>query len=610
MRLRRHIVLVLCLAAAFNAAARPVSHEGAMRGAEDWISRSKARRHLRSPSGDVRTVSLDGTNLFHMVALDGGGFVTVSADDESADIRGFSSSGEIPDMDEHSPLWALLLGDKAKVRSRRHGRLKMERRHVAPKRKAVASTRAERSLSAAGTTHIKDIEGIDDLRVAPLIQSMWDQQKVGGKKVYNYYTPNGYCCGCVATAMAQLMRFHEYPRSAVTAQTFLCYIGEDFKPTNMTMKGGPYDCCNMPLVPASTSTISDEEREAIGRLCYDVGVSMRISYGCNGDSSGTFGGFEFDPLKEVFHYSNACSYVNYQQISDDDYEAVNIDYEAIEKLVLANLDAGFPVLLGIVGDGDLGHSIIADGYGYTTDGMLYCHLNMGWSGEWDYWYALPSKETPAIKNFNCIVSVVYNIFPENRGELVTGRVVDPSGNAATNAVVLAEVHCDGRETYTTNLAVSATGVYSLIVPSTTCTTTLCAEDCGKSWASTNSVEAETFASISPSDIDFASGYYYGAGMCVGNSWGNDLYLAPVVEAEGIAIAPLDATSPSTSGFTLSFEGTCGAWYTVLRSELLPPDWTVYTNIQVSATGEGSVVLPMDSSTNSCFYCITPRNMIQ
>lgn len=601
MRLRRHIVLVLCLAAAFNAAARPVSHEGAMRGAEDWISRSKARRHLRSPSGDVRTVSLDGTNLFHMVALEGGGFVTVSADDESSAIRGFSPSGEIPEMDEHSPLWALLLGDKAKSRLRRHGRLKMERRHVAPKRKTATATRAARSFSAASTTPI----GIEDLRVAPLVESKWNQKEVAGKKVYNYYTPNGYCCGCVATAMAQLMRFHEYPRSAVTAQTFLCYIGEDFNPTNMTMKGGPYDWCNMPLVPASTSNISDEEREAIGRLCYDVGVSMRMSYGCNGDSSGTFGGFEFDPLKEVFHYSNACSYVNYI----DGCIPTNIEFEAIEKLVLANLDAGFPVLLGIVGDGDLGHSIIADGYGYT-DGMLYCHLNMGWSGLSDYWYALPSDKEPTIDNFNCIVSVVYNIFPENRGELVTGRVVDPSGNAATNAVVLAEVHCDGGETYTTNLSVSATGVYSLIVPSTTCTTTLWAEDCGKSWASTNSVEAETFASISPSDIDFATGCYDDADMRVGNSWGNDLYLAPVVEAEGIAFAPLDATYSSTSGFILSFEGTCGAWYTVLRSELLPPDWTVYTNIQVSATGEGSVVLPMDSSTNSCFYCITPRNMIQ
>ena len=580
-----------------------------MRGAEDWISRSKAKHRLHFPSGDVRTVSQDGTNLFHLVALEGGGFVTVSADDSQPAIRGFSASGEIPDIDENNPLWALLAGGSHKARGNgfrkpKHSRskLSMESRKVSPRLK-YAQSGSSRRLLASDNDLITADSDIDDPRVSPLVQSKWGQDKVGDEKVYNYYTANGYRCGCVATAMAQLMRFHEYPKASETEE-FLCYLGELHSATPMTMIAGDYDWAMMPLIP-SAGSISSNECEMIGRLCHNAGVSMRMHYGFEGNESGCYGEFAFEPLKEVFHYSNACSYVNYNQISDYKYEAVNIDYESIEKLVLANLDAGFPVLLGIVGK--KGHSVIADGYGYT-DGMLYCHLNMGWSGLSDYWYALPSDKEPTIDNFNCIVSVVYNIFPENRGELVTGRVVDPSGNAATNAVVLAEVHCDGGETYTTNLSVSATGVYSLIVPSMTCTTTLWAEDCGKSWASTNSVEAETFASISPSDIDFATSDYDDADMRVGNSWGNDLYLAPVVEAGEVAFTP--AAGASKPGFSLSFEGTGGAWYTVWRSELLPPDWTVYTNIQVSATGEGSVVLPKDSSTNSCFYCITPRNMIQ
>ena len=178
--------------------------------------------------------------------------------------------------------------------------------------------------------------------------------------------------------------------------------------------------------------------------------------------------------------------------------------------------------------------------------------------------------------------------------------------------MLAEVCCEGGEPYTTNLTVSATGVYSLIVPSATCMTTLWAEDCGKSWASTNSIKAETFASISPSGVDFYSGDYDDPGMRIGNSWGNDLVLVQtnVVAASEIGFSSASGESSADDGFSLTFNGPSGAWYTVLRSELLPPDWTVYTNIRVSATGEGSVMLPMDSSTNSCFYCITPRNMIQ
>ena len=574
-----------------------------MRGAEDWISRSKARRSLRPPSGDMRTISLDGTNLFHLVALEGGGFVTVAADDSGPAIRGFSPSGEIPEIDDNSPLWALLVGDSVQTHGMKPGRgrdlrrkLKMERRRMTPRR---LSAGPGRTMSAADDTSSTPIDGIDDLRVAPLVESKWDQGAVTNKRTYNYYVPNGYLCGCVATAMAQLMRYHEYPKAKVEAKTFKCYIGSAQTQTNLTMKAGVYDWANMPLEP--DGTITDVEREAIGRLCFDAGVATRMRYGYkNGSESGAWGEFTFDPLKKVFKYANAHSYAKYD-FKKDEYST--LDAETIKKTILANLDGGFPVLLGIVGSSDLGHSIVADGYGYDG-GTLYCHLNMGWSGENDYWYAMPENVSPKIDKFNCIYCAVYNVFPENEGELVTGRVVGPDGKPATNAFVVAEVSCDGEEPYTTNLTVSATGVYSLIVPSADCTTKLYAAVDDKLWASTNSVVASTVASVSPPYIDFASGYYDDTGMRIGNSWGNDLYLAPVVEAGEVAFTP--AAGASKPGFSLSFEGTGGAWYTVWRSELLPPDWVAFTNIQATAEGAVSAMLPMDSTTNSCFYCITPQ----
>ena len=202
------------------------------------------------------------------------------------------------------------------------------------------------------------------------------------------------------------------------------------------------------------------------------------------------------------------------------------------------------------------------------------------------------------------------------GEIVSGRVTDPFGNPVVGATVAATVSRGLNKyysKYTTNVTTSATGVYSIIIPAD-CTTTLKASLDSNTWATTNTLITATTASVSPISVDFEEWEYSynGSGPSIGNSWGNDLVLVQtnVVAASEIGFSPATGESSADDGFSLSFNGPSGAWYTVLRSELLPPDWTVYTNIQVSATGEGSVVLPMDSSTNSCFYCITPRNMIQ
>ncbi len=52
---------------------------------------------------------------------------------------------------------------------------------------------------------------ISDIRISPLVQSRWSQGTAGGQNCYNYYIPNNWACGCAATAMAQLMRFHQHP---------------------------------------------------------------------------------------------------------------------------------------------------------------------------------------------------------------------------------------------------------------------------------------------------------------------------------------------------------------------------------------------------------------
>ena len=518
MKRARHILslLVGCLPILIGAA--PVPAEKAVERAEAWFAR-KGTQWGRRASGRARSCSEDGTNLFHLVALEGGGFVAVAADDAQPPIMGFSASDELPTPGDGNPLWDLLGGDAAMrgrdkgVASPRRGRRRGSRRYVV-RDVTIARARQAAGLVVKATTsaRITNESGLDDVRVSPLVQSKWDQKNVSGKATYNYYTPYNWHCGCVATALAQLMRFHSYPTASVTPRTFTCYTNE--VATSLTMKGGIYDWNSMPLVP--NSSITDAQREAIGRICHDAGVAMRMQYASDG--SGAFP-YEYDPLRNVFGFANAHSFLT-------DAATNSLSDSEIRTGILANLDAGYPVLLSInTSSGNAGHAILADGYGYA-DGTLYCHLNMGWSGSYNYWYAIPS--IPTYYSFSVVNAISFNIFPDRTGELVTGRVTDTSGKPIAGAAVSASMSYRqfGRPyTVTTNVLTSAKGVYFLFAPANrSCTVTLAATYRGES---TTNVMTYTSASASPTSVDYATGEYWAprSGLVIGNSWGNDFVIA-------------------------------------------------------------------------------------
>ena len=590
-------------------ASAPITAERAVGIASDFVSRrpvrgpaasqQKARARMRpssAPSGRTRTCTENGTNMFHLVSLDGGGFVTVSADDSTRPVLGFSASGELPDCDAGNPFWALVGGDVDASRGMRHRRGR--RRHFEFADRNVSKATRPRYAATATLSAASPASSVDDVRVAPLVKSKWNQGKIGGKKVYNYYVPSGYMCGCVATAMAQIMRYHKFPAS-VSPQSFTCYVGSGQTTTNITMVGGVYDWDAMPLEPSSS--ISDAEREMIGRICFDAGVSARMRYGFSGSSSGALGAYVHDPFKSAFGYASAESYCA---------EEGSISGNIVESAILANLDAGYPVLLGIChvdsnGNAYDGHAIVADGYGYD-DGSLYCHLNMGWSGSYDYWYALP--DIGAGYGFNTVDSVVYNIFPTNTGQLVTGRVTDPYGNPMEGVVMDATIKISKwsrllyRETSTTD----ANGIYAAFTPYQA---TIYAEYEG---CDSEGTVITTAASRSPTDINWATGECSipGGEFYVGNRWGNNIVVG---NASG-AKASVASLSPATGGqqsepsaLSLSLSGTAGSWYNVERAyELNDPQWETVESFIVPSSGSKSVSLPVEYGVDSAFYRVVPK----
>ena len=451
-----------------------------------------------------------------------GGFVVLSADDRLDPVLVIAPTGSF-DSTPGTPLYDMLCGDV---------------------RKRVADADASGARQSEGWRALLDetdplataiayagVSSIDDVRVEPLVQSKWDQSTVGGKKVYNYYTPNGYVCGCVATAGSQIMRFHRCPTKSVTPVTHRCWVGG--VATSMTMYGGTYDWNNMPLVP--TSSISDTECEAIGKLTYDLGVAVYMSWASGG--SGTGGYCLKDAFLDVFGYKNAMAY----QLRSGTFSGT-----AIENALLANFDAGYPVELGIDGSAG-GHSIVGDGYGYSS-GSLYVHLNLGWGGGDDAWYHLPNIGTWA--GFNVVDGAVYNIFPDGTGDLLTGRVLDASsGEPISGATVQA---LDG-SSVVGSTTTSATGIYALRLPGNK-TYSVVASASGAQ-PSEGSVYLQKSVTTGTSEI------YYSPGTgTIGNSWGNDFALTmstePVAPTAPTGVSASDGTS--TAKIRITWNASSGA----------------------------------------------------
>ncbi|MDR0649446.1 MAG: C10 family peptidase, partial [Synergistaceae bacterium] len=142
------------------------------------------------------------------------------------------------------------------------------------------------------------------------------------------------------------------------------------------------------------------------------------------DATGSNPALIAESLVNTFRYGNAV--LAMPDPSDDKWKD-----SALEKALNANLDAHKPVGLGIfksdVADGDPGHGVVADGYGYSGGKICY-HINMGWGGDGDVWYDLPG-----ILEYDLIKSVIYNIYSRSAGEIISGKLATSSDVTVTMA---------------------------------------------------------------------------------------------------------------------------------------------------------------------------------
>ena len=317
------------------------------------------------------------------------GFVIMSADDCVQPILGYSLTDifDTKDMPENVTWW--LQGYNDEIQSAVDNKMK-----ASSETAKLWKDLIEGNAKAGKATAV----------VAPMIQTKWNQNK--------YYNdlcpavsdgPNGKAyTGCVATAMAQIMKYWSYPSTGIgshsytwNGQTLSANFGATTYDWNNMANYYEYYYTNGTDHYANwLSEPSAEEIAAVATLMYHCGVSVDMNYG--GSSTGGSGApnaYVAIALKDYFNYKNTVQYKqkSYTNLNTGNSTIYYSDSEWIAMLK-EDLDAGRPVQYGgQYPSGSGGHAFVCDGYNSDN----YFHFNWGWAGHYNGYFSLNNLDTGA-----------------------------------------------------------------------------------------------------------------------------------------------------------------------------------------------------------------------
>ncbi len=207
-------------------------------------------------------------------------------------------------------------------------------------------------------------EPFEKADVPVMLTTSWSQSSP-----YNSMTPSfrGRNCyaGCVATALAQIMKYHEWPETGIGSHSYFDGYGCE-QAISSDFSAHTYDWANM----RDTYSLNDTcqaEIDAVAQLMFDVGVAVEMEYTSN-DGSGAFTEHVPYALVKFFGYDKGVRHIYHNCMSDSEWE----------QIIYSELAAGRPLLFG--GGDDAAHSFVCDGYEASSD--MY-HFNFGWGNGTD-----------------------------------------------------------------------------------------------------------------------------------------------------------------------------------------------------------------------------------
>lgn len=325
---------------------------------EEALSRIQSQQNQRisgvSRYSLIHSEDIDGEPMVYVFNKATDGFIVVSADDSMPALLGYSDAGAfVPESASPALKWWL-----------------SQYAEEAATTLSLGFTRLNESENNTRATFERE-------KIPQLISTQWGQGNP-----YNLDCPeiDGQKCvtGCVATAMAQIIRYHQYPQSGNSSHKYPL-SDNNFAATHDSISydygSARFDYAEM--IDNYSSSATDEQRKAVANLMYACGVAVDMEYSTRESSaSDTYISYA---LREYFNYDNDVRLMMKAFFSTSQWE----------DLIYSELKEKRPVIMGGQAPGG-GHQFICDGY----EGDGYFHINWGWEGLGDGNFLLTALNPP------------------------------------------------------------------------------------------------------------------------------------------------------------------------------------------------------------------------
>ena len=274
-----------------------------------------------------------------------GGFVIVSAESRTHTILGYANSGHFDEATMPSNMRTWLDGYKEAIN--------------------YASTLPERTNPQRAKRAPKTYTP-----VAPLCSTQWGQDEP-----YNLQCPtdNGQLCvtGCVATAAAQIMKYHNYPTKGKGTHS---YYWRDTVQLTANFGSTTYNWSQMLNTYSSSATTA--QKNAVATLMLHCGIACDMLYGTG--TSSAYTPYMISALVNNFRYNAAIKTLCKDYIGES----------AFLEGVIADLQAGYPCFFNGRTKNNEGHAFICDGL--DANGLV--HINWGWYGYCDNYFRVSALD--------------------------------------------------------------------------------------------------------------------------------------------------------------------------------------------------------------------------
>lgn len=364
--MKKTVLFTLALAAlTFSLNAAPVGHDATRTVAANFWNTYR--------SADAKPVDADQLTLItnaqlpylHVYSIDGQGFVIVSADDCARPVPAYSFEGQFPE--EINPELRYWLDTYNSQIANAVSNNAVATEEIATEWKTL--------FTATAPGAPKSI-----VRVPTMLKTKWSQGDP-----YNRYCPydsanhGSSVVGCVATAMAQVMKFWNHPSCGTTSHSYVPegYHGASFDTVTADFANTTYLWDYMPV--ATNLGSSNIEINAVATLSFHCGVAVEMMYSAMASGAYTINyGDENMPSTE-----NALK--NYFRYDPEMHGEMRSNFTNNQwlSLIEADLALGHPILYTGSDQGG-GHAFVLDGA--DTNGRY--HFNLGWSGHGDGYYSI------------------------------------------------------------------------------------------------------------------------------------------------------------------------------------------------------------------------------